>query len=246
MKYFAADIDSFLYFFRFGREALDHSEIVDVVTLEGCVSQERQVERIDLDHLGMHVPEVGMPGSLCPMVGEPGKRHILVSKNVNRHASDKLVRIQWGCRVPPGSFARISSGIHASTPEFIYLQLARKLGPIQLALAGCTLCAGYHLDANGKIVLSKPLTSVEMIERYLDGAKGIGFSDVARRTLSLVADNAESPQEVNSFLLTCLPCDLGGRGIKKLQLNYVIPALPEDGPILDRPDREFWRIDMGD
>ena len=246
MRYFAADIDSFLYFYLNGKEALDDARVVKVDSLEGCVTHAADLAAIDFAGIGLGIPRKGAVGSLCPMVGTSGKRHLLVSGSANRHTCKGVVKSRWDGRVPPGSFARIAPGVCVSTPEFIFLQLARKLSTTQLALVGCALCAGYRINAHDKIVKCDPMTSVAEIGRFLDGASRISCSKKAKDALAYVANNAESPQEINSFLLTCLPRENGGRGIRKLRLNYSIAVNPEDGDIVDRPDRMSFRVDMGD
>ena len=246
MRYYASDIDSFLYYQRNGRWAVEHAQIAEVSSIEDCVSHPSDLFRLDLDAAGLRVPWSGMPGSLCPMAGESGKRHVLVSGSVNRHRCNGLSRNLWGGPVPPGSFAQIGTDVYASTPGFCFLQLARRLTLAQLVLVGCSLCGGYYVSPQSEVVLRSPVTSTDEIGAYLDGAKGVRGLGLARRALSLVADGAESPQEVNSYLLTCLPKELGGCGVGKLSLNYVIPVEPEDAAILDKPERKAFRIDMGD
>ena len=246
MRYFAADIDSFLYFYRFGRWALDDADPANVESLDRCVSRVEDLGAIDFSGIGLAVPREGMPGSLCPLVGESSKRHVLVGKNANTHSVRYISRRRWTDRIPPGSFVRVSPGVYLSTPGFTFLQLARKLTTTQLALVGCVMCARYHINSSGEIVQrDRQVTSVSELSSYLDGARGVRWVNTARKALRYVADRAESPQEINSFLLTCLPKDLGGCGVRDLKLNYVVFVEPEDLAILDRPERTSFRIDMG-
>ncbi|MBR1829658.1 MAG: hypothetical protein IJ781_09155 [Atopobiaceae bacterium] len=117
---------------------------------------------------------------------------------------------------------------------------------VSLVLVGCALCASYTLDPKTEKVRGRePITSVERLSCFLKGASGIHGVARARRALRQVADGAESPQEINMFLMMSLQPALGGRGIDGLKLNYVIDVKDTDAGIVDRADRRFARIDMG-
>ena len=243
MRYFAGFAESFYYAYVHGRQAFARVPRSPLTNIEQCVSTKADIDAINLSQYGLDpVPKEG-PGSLgLAMAG----RHPLTYGTCNRHKIAGLIRHPWNSVIPPGAFALVGSGVYVSTPEFTFLQLARELSSIQMALVGCAMCASYRLDVNtGHIIRCEPLSSVGIIRAFLDQSKGIWGYRTALKVLDLVADGAESPQEINLFLLASLPLDLGGSAIKDLVLNYEIKAEPQDVPILDRATRENFRIDMG-
>lgn len=243
MRYFAGFAESFFYAYSKGRKAFERATPAHVTNLDGCVSRIEDIALIGLDERGLpSVPHSG-PGSLgMRMEG----RHPLVSGLGNRHKADGVTRHTWNSPISPGSFVIISSGIYVSTPEFTFLQLSRVVSPITLALVGCALCASYQIDdRTGKLVERQPITSVERIRLFLEQAKGVYGKRRALQSLGFVANGAESPQEVNLYLLAALPLSLGGAGIEGLSLNYTVAVEEGDSAIVDRPTRKRFRIDMG-
>ena len=243
MRYFAGFAESFYYAYSRGRQAFERAMPAHVANLDGCASRTEDIELIGLEERGLPSAPPSGPGSLG--MGMAG-RHPLVSGFGNRHKMDGVARHTWNSPISPGSFVIISSGIYVSTPEFTFLQLSRVASPITLALVGCALCASYRIDGRtGKIVERQPITSVERIRLFLEQAKGVYGKRGALHSLGFVADGAESPQEVNLYLLAALPLALGGAGIEGLRLNYAVTVEEGDSAIVDRPTRKRFRIDMG-
>ncbi len=244
MRYYAAFAESFYYAYVRGPKAFSNAMSATVTSFEDSVSRASDMQLIDLSAYGVNTPPLEGPGSLGPEWG--GLHHVLVTRTANRRLSGTVCRHCWSSPVPPKSFVLIGPGIYMSTPEFTFLQLARVLSPIDLILVGCTLCASYFIDpTTSRVTKRTPITSTKRIAQFLDHAANIRGVCAARAALSHVADGAESPQEVNLFLMMSLPPALGGNGVGELMLNYDIPVGPMDIPILDRPDRKCFRIDMG-
>ena len=243
MRYYAGYAESFYFAYTNGRHAFDRAPRSRATQLGDCVDKLSQIKAINLEQYGIYPAPPTGPGSLGP---EMAGRHPLVSGNGNRHQYAGATRHSWNAPIPPGAFALVGPGLYVSTPEFTFLQLARCLPLEQMAIVGCALCASYRLDPKtGAICQCEPLTSVDAIRGFLDKASETRGYRTAQKCLDLIADGAESPQEVNLYLLSSMPLSLGGSAIKDLKLNYTIEAKPEDGPILDRPNRECFRIDMG-
>ena len=243
MRYFAGCAESFYYAYVNGREPFAKASNLQVTNLDGAATKRGDIERIGLGQHGLlPMPQVG-PGSLGPdMVG----RHPLMAGAGDRRKHAGITRHLWSSPIPPGAFALISSGVYVSTPEFTFLQLSRELSPLTLALVGCALCASYRLDVqSGRIVQCEPLTSVASLRAFLEKAQGVRGSRNAQKMLKLIADGAESPQEVNMYLFASLPLDMGGSAIEDLSLNYEVGVESGDLSILDRPTRTSFRIDMG-
>ena len=243
LRYFAGFAESFYYAYVHGPQAFKASSSPQITCLDGCVSKTTDIEKIGLEHYGLFPAPATGPGTLKPdMAG----RHPLVVGEGNRHGCFPVTRHAWNSPIPPKAFALIGSGVYVSTPEFTFLQLTRELSETESVLVGCALCASYRLDVQtGQIVRCEPLCTVDSLRAFVDGAHGVRGKRTARRTIDLIAEGAESPQEINMYLLARLPLDLGGAAIKDLKLNYGIEVDRRDAPILDRATRTSFRIDMG-
>ena len=241
MRYFAGFAESFYYAYTHGAGAFTH--VATVADLQGCASRAEDIRSIGLEGRGLWAAPASGPGGLGE--GMAG-RHPLVRGSGNRHGCDGITRHNWNSPIPPGSFALVSSGVYVSTPEFTFLQLSRVLPPVTMALVGCALCASYRLDVTtGAIARCEPLTSVERMRSFVEVASGVYGKRKASRLLDYVADGAESPQEVNLFLLASLPLDLGGAGMEGLLLNYEVGIGDGEKDLVDRATRTSFRIDMG-
>ena len=141
----------------------------------------------------------------------------------------------WGTNVPKGAFFRIGD-VCASSPEFVFLQMASELSLPQLIALGCELCGTYILlpknrqhpgaiDDHPKRVA--PLTNLEKIEAFLAEAEGGKGVRKARRAIRYVAEGSRSPMETMVYMLLCLPPMLGGYGLPKATLNAQIPLNEE-------------------
>lgn len=246
MRYYSGFEESFYYAYVHGKAGFDHGSPVTTEKLTDCVIKLSDIEATDLAGAGISPVPTSGPGCLTPNTRVKTTYHILVGENVNRYKQEGIVRHGWSGRISPGSLHLIGSGIYMSTPEFTFLQLATVLPLKLMALAGCALCASYYLDPKTEEIKKRdPITTVERIAEFLDGAKGVRGVNTAKNALKLVANGAESPQEVNLYLMMALPPSLGGRGIEGLKLNYLVNPKAEDAGVLDRSDRKFFRIDMG-
>lgn len=243
MRYYAGYAESFYYAYIYGPEAFARTTTPAISSLDGGATKMTDVERINLEQQGILAAPASGPGSLGP---DWAGRHPLVSGEGNRHKYAKITRHAWNSPIPPNAFALVGSGLYVSTPEFTFLQLSRELSPLALALVGCALCASYRLDVQtGQIVQRQPLTSVALLRSFIEQAQGVRGKRNALRALDMLADGAESPQEVNLFLLASLPVDAGGSAIGDLNFNYEVGVEERDAPILDRATRTSFRIDMG-
>lgn len=244
MCYFGSFEESFYYAYVLGPEAFASKQYYPYGRVIDSLSHQRDVREVNFAALGIPVSPGKGPG--CLPTKDANKHHVLVGGGGNRHPSPIVVRHTWNACIPKDSLALVADGFYMSTPEFTYLQLARILTPVQLALAGSALCASYYIDpTNGHITRRDPLTTKSEIAELLDRARNAQKKGVARMMLPYIAERAESPQEVNLFLLMSLPPHLGGAGIEGINLNYEIPATPDDQGILDRPSRRAFRIDCG-
>lgn len=237
-------MEAFYFAYRMGREAFDGAQRVNVQSLENCVTRVSDIKRIDLAAAHILAPEVTQPGCLCNVGPNTNKHHILTAGNVNRHISPYVVRHRWNGPIPPDSFRLLGSGIYVSVPEFTFLQLASTLSLVQLAIVGCSLCSSYFINDSKHICRRSPISSISRLRGYLESADGSYGINNAKKAVDYIASGAESPTEIDMYALTCFSRKMGGQEMPKAVLNHVVPVLPTDNTIVDRPERSAWRIDM--
>lgn len=246
MNYYSGFDESYLYAYQKGAELFRRARTPDIVRLSDCAATKRDIETLNLEALGVEVPNPSVPGCIRPTDASSASHHMLVANNGNRHRCVGVSRHGWSSRIPAGSFVQIAPDVFVSSPEFTFLQLATTMSTAELALAGCTLCSSFCIErATGAIVRREPVTSVERIGTFLDQCSGIRGINAARKGLRYVANGAESPQEINLYLLLSLPPELGGAGIEGLRFNYLVEAKANEAACLDRSDRKAFRIDLG-
>ena len=162
---------------------------------------------------------------------EDGTVDILVFDARHRSSSKLLDCHVWSTPLPPNSFYRVQD-MYVSSPEFVFLQMAPLLTTVQLVALGCELCGTYVLspssnpqteDLDNPPRRSAPLTNVQKLEEFLDGAKGARGLVKARRALCYVLEGSRSPMETMTAMQLHLPALLGGYGFPRPVLNPYIP-----------------------
>ena len=126
--------------------------------------------------------------------------------------------------IPSRSFVALNNDVAISGPELLFVELADSMDPIEHHLLGHEVCGTFSRDAgdpyNGPgAYFSDPATSTDKIKRFLDCAKSIRGIDAARKTLSLLNDNAWSPTESLCAAFLRLPIDSLGLELGELTLN---------------------------
>ena len=167
-------------------------------------------------------------GCYPELYAETGKPiHALVFDERMRRPSKEVACHRWTTGFPEGSFYGWGT-FCVSSPEFLFLQMASELTVAQLIALGCELCGTYILLPKGVILPSAfddyperiaPLTNIEKIEAFLNGAGLARGMKKARRALRYVAEGSRSPMETRTYMQLCLPPALGGYGIPKAELN---------------------------
>ena len=167
---------------------------------------------------------------------------VLIFNESERRRSSAVTCHLWGTGFPPNAFYR-TRGVYVSSPEFVFLQMASKLTIAQLVALGCELCGMYvllpknvshpgSLDEMPKRLY--PLTTVERIGEFLEGAGRAKGKANAKRAIKYVIDDSRSPMETMAYMLLCLPVMLGGYGLPKPQMNLSIPLDDEARVIAQR------------
>lgn len=143
----------------------------------------------------------------------------------------------FSCRVQPrglptDSFVTLGSNVCIPCPELLFLQLAEVMTPEVHALLGYELCGTYSRSAvdprlDDVAYDVAPVTSIELIGRYLDRCGRRSSVSLARRSLGRAADNAWSPMEAVVALMARLDPHEGGYGLGTISLNVRHGASPE-------------------
>ena len=126
--------------------------------------------------------------------------------------------------LPEGSFVQVGEGVVISSPELLFVELAKELSSANHLMLGYELCGTFSRDyanpRDGSVTYGlAPLTSVEKIGRYIDSCKGTWGLDRARRTLSLLSDNAWATTEAVLATMLSLPIQELGYELGPLVLN---------------------------
>ena len=147
--------------------------------------------------------------------------HVVIPDPNDRKGTDKTVYHVWAQPLPEGSLIQGEDGLVISSPEFCLLQMATVLTDVQLARLVMQFCGRYSPEASNKdgFVKRDPLTSVNGIRHYLQGARRQQGAGRLARVLAWVADNAWSPREASLELLMTMPVQRGGFHFPKPLMN---------------------------
>lgn len=200
--------------------ALEHYRCATIPALEGAATQDvpalsdavSSLKEVRLQHLaGLGLPE---PTPRTPL-------HVLVPPGAPRGGSESVLPTVWGGVLPQGALRKVTHDAHVSSPEFLFLQMARKLEPVPLIELGMELCGTYRRNSSsGDTSYDQPvLTTPAKIERFLEDVGPAHGAKRARQALKHIAPNSASPFETIVYLLLCLPRRLGGYAFPKPALN---------------------------
>lgn len=149
--------------------------------------------------------------------------HVLVERKSDRLQSERVVNHLWSGKIPQGSLLYLVPGALVASPEFCYLQAARH-GPEVAAAIGMEVCGRYGRNASARGFSDRiPISSVESLKKYLDGAAGAYGVKNAREGLLLVAEGSRSPLETKTSLLLASPVPHGGYALPQPRCNWLVP-----------------------
>lgn len=152
-----------------------------------------------------------------------GKLHVLVKDKGGRRFSKHVVSHACKTAPPRGSFRSLSKGVMIASPEFLFLQMARKVSFWDAVRLGFELCGTYVIDpAQEGANRREPLTTVSKLRRFLEAAVPMPGFRQALKALDYVIENSNSPMETVLAMLLCLPCRYGGFGLPKPEMNHVV------------------------
>lgn len=251
MKVYVGYATSLNYWLTRGMDEADRANVTHITSLNNAAYKLVDLTGLDLDSHGLYAstargwPERAYKGSKAKRPLPTGSAvHVLVPKKACHERGEGFVRHCWTSHIPDGSFCAITRNVLVSTPEFSFLQMAGLLSETQLILVGYKMCAAYRIREDGVTIPVEPITSVSKLRSYLGKAEGCYGAKKAVRALSWIVDKARSPMEVNTSMVVSLPRRLGGYGLGKPCINYVIEASGYDAATLDRNDRKYFEIDL--
>lgn len=184
----------------------------------------------------------------------PEPYHVLVTSRAERRASAMLKPHLWSRPLPRGTFVSINDELYLSSGPFLILQLANELELAAAVRVGLELCGIYTLYMGEKIGLSStdpsekrykfisgipPVTTVDKVERFLEGCYGQVGHREADAVCQYLLDDSGSPMETAAYMLACLPKRYGGYGIHKPVFNPTLNVQTQAGTSQRRPDL-FW------
>jgi hypothetical protein len=157
---------------------------------------------------------------------------LLASSDESRGLTEMRRRHTWSGSLPRGS-AVYAQGAYVATPEFVFLQLARRYPLPLLALLGYELCGSYsmpvgaHPGTDGDPCL--PATNIASLRKFLDKSELDLVHGIrrARQAASYVAETSDSPRESAMVILLCFPKRQGGYGLPLPSMNALVSVPAE-------------------
>lgn len=173
--------------------------------------------------------------NLAPLLGylspdEP--LDVLVGQSKDRRRHPRLKTHLWSLDLPKRSLAKFAPGLQLSSPEFVFLQMARDLAFYDLLKLGFELCGTYALAPDtprGFISRNTPLTSAEKIIAFVDKCPKAKGAKTARKVARHIIDGSASPMETALAMILCLPHYYGGYAFPRPALNMPMTLELDDG-----------------
>lgn len=157
--------------------------------------------------------------------------HVLVDDPGHRTVSSRVKCHVWSGRLPAGSLYQLAPGVLIASPAFCCLQDAvnSSLPHVAATMMECLGKYGRVTGARG-FLDRNPLLGCDELSSYLANAKGCRGVEKARRALRLALSPTRSPLETKTVLIATLSGRLGGYGLPRPEVNYVISTQAEDIP----------------
>ena len=192
--------------------AIERKSQVGASSLDDAVSSLREINQLSLVGLGLEEPS---PEHLL---------NVLVPSSGVRGRSKCVLASVWSGPIPKGAFRKVSEDAFVSSPEFLFLQMARTLDLIELIELGMELCGTYRRNAaDDRTSYDQPiLATPRSIAAFVEKAGPTPGTNRAKQALKHISANSASPFETIVYLLLCLPRRLGGYAFPKPTLNTSI------------------------
>ena len=144
--------------------------------------------------------------------------------------------------IPENTFISLGNGIAFSSPELLFVEMGAIMSPAVHLLLGMELTGRFSRNAEkpreaGAVYDIEPVTSVDKLRSFIDGAPPIKGIIQARKTLDRIAENAWSPMEAIIAALFSLPLSELGYNLSPIDLNERKVASEELALALEKPSR---------
>lgn len=145
-------------------------------------------------------------------------------------------------RLPRGAFYHLGPDTYVVSPELALAQQSTTLSVPQIADIAMQLCGNYYVESTtGQIMQrTRPATTPRRVANFVQQAAGMSGVGMLRMALPWILPKAESPMEIKTMLLLCLPYRMGGYGC----------PLPEFNPVIDPKgnsvyvNQSHFRVDL--
>ena len=144
---------------------------------------------------------------------------------------------------PANSFEPALARVFVTSPELLFVLLAKRLSFVQLLEVGFELCGSYRLMDGIPSYDLEPLTTAARLRSFAKRAEGIHGRTAAIKAAQWIVDGSGSPAETALAIVFGLPCRYGGYGLGGFLLNSELalnaPAAHMLGRDALRPDF-YW------
>ena len=181
-------------------------------------------KHLDLDDAAGNISDlesVRLYGLSLPTPSAETPLDLLVPSVKKRGRSRGVHAVSWSKKLPEGSFIEGNEYVSISSPEFLFVQMARELSLVELIELGMELCGTYRLACEQYSTRydCAVLTTPMKLSLYVRRAGKMQGVNKARQALQLIAEESASPMETVVYMLLCLPRRLGGYAFPQPVLN---------------------------
>lgn len=125
----------------------------------------------------------------------------------------------------PGIINRLRPQVLIVSPEYSFLQMAKRSSLVPSALYGSYLCGSFRLPGTTtslELPNRAPLTNRARIASFAQIAHGVYGVRPASQAIPWIIEGAASPREAQMVMRLCLPFRYGGYGIPLPRMNEII------------------------
>lgn len=146
--------------------------------------------------------------------------HVLVEGAQGARDTSMVKKHRTTVAFPRGSFVKVAPGVLVSSPELLFLQMAKILAFGELVALGFELCGCYPLsnEPSSSLVRS-PLTTPSRLSAFVARARNHDGVQLARRAVRHVMAKSASPMETELAALAFISSREGGLGLQRGRLN---------------------------
>ena len=131
----------------------------------------------------------------------------------------------WSDRVPQRGLVQIADEAFVVSPEFLFLEFARRFDLPQTIALGYELCGTYSINPlTGRALFNlPPITTAAKLKRFVMDAGSVHGAKRARTASCYVCNNSASPMETSLHMHYQLPRRLHGFALSGSTMNKSVP-----------------------